>query len=328
MKKIPVLLMCIAAAILFVSAGSKESAQKAAGPELVRVSALKGPTAMGMVKLMLDSSESKTKNSYAFTLATTDEIIPKISKGEIDIAAVPANLASVLYNNTGGKYQVMAINTLGVLYIVEKGNSIKSVGDLKGKTVYAIGKGAIPEFSLNYVLSRHGMVPGRDLTVEYKSEAAEIIPLLARSSDGIAFIQQPFVTTALMRVDGLRIALDWTKEWDAIAPDGSSFVTGVMIVRKEFADAYPGALKTFAEEYKASTLYANSYAAETAVLIGNYGIVDSQIAEKALPYCNITYIDGLAMKEKVGAYLKTLYDQNPKSIGEKLPDEGFYYLFK
>lgn len=327
MKKAYIIFICLILGI-FISAGSKDVSKKESSPGTIRVSALKGPTAMGMVKLMQDSSEGKTKNSYEFTLATTDEIVPKISKGEIDIAAVPANLASVLYNNTEGKYQVLAINTLGVLYVVEKGNSIQSVGDLKGKTIYATGKGSTPEFSLNYVLSRHGLVPGKDLAVEYKSEAAEIIPLLVKDANAVAMLPQPFVTTAQMRVEGLRIALDWTKEWDASAPDGSSLVTGVMIVRKEFAETYPQALKTFAEEYQASTRYANSNVPETALLVGSFGIVDSKIAEKALPYCNITYIDGLSMKEKLGAYLKVLYDQNPKSIGAKLPDEGFYYIFK
>ncbi len=326
MKKSIILLFCFIAGI-FISAGSKDNPKSDNTPVTVRVGALKGATAMGLVKLMQDSDEGKTKNTYTFTLATTDEIIPKISKGEVDIAAVPANLAAVLYNNTG-KYQVMAINTLGVLYIVEKGNTIHSINDLKGKTIYATGKGTVPEFSLNYILAQHGLVPGKDVTVEYKSEPAEIIPLLSKSSNGIAMLPQPFVTTAQMRIEGLRIALDLTKEWAASAKDGSSLVTGVMIVRKDFADAHPQAVKTFAEEYKASTSYANSNIPETAVLVGNTGIVDSKIAEKALPYCNITYIDGLPMKEKLGGYLKTLYDQNPKSVGEKLPDEGFYYIFK
>ena len=326
MKKYLIILFCFIVGI-FISAGSKDVPKNDMDSVIVRVSALKGPTAMGMVKLMQDSDEGKTKNAYTFTLATTDEIVPKISKGEIDIAAVPANLAAVLYNNTG-KYQVMAINTLGVLYVVERGNSIHSVDDLMGKTMYATGKGTVPEFSLNYILAQHGLVPGRDLTIEYKSEPAEIIPFLSKSSNAIAMLPQPFVTTAQMRVEGLRIALDLTEEWDASAQDGSSLVTGVMIVRKEFADQYPQVIKTFAEEYEASTVYANSHIPETAVLIGNTGIVDSKIAEKALPYCNITYIDGLPMKEKLGGYLKTLYDQNPKSIGEKMPDEGFYYLFK
>ena len=295
-------------------------------PGAVRVSALKGPTAMGMVKLMQDAEDEATKNIYDFTIATTDEIIPKISTGELDIAAVPANLASVLYNNTDGKIQVLNINTLGVLYVVEKGESINTVADLEGKTIYATGKGATPEFALNHVLSANGIDPFTDVTIEYKSEAAEIIPLLAQSEDGIAIVPQPFVTTATENVPGLRVALDWTKEWETISEDGSAMVTGVIVVRKDFAEQYPDAVKIFSEEYSASTVYTDTNVAEAAALVGKYGIVDVAIAEKAIPACNITYIDGQAMKDKLTGYLTVLFEQNPQSVGGKLPDEEFYYI--
>lgn len=295
-------------------------------PDTVRVAALKGPTAMGMVKLMQDHEDGSAQLGYDFAITTTDDIVPKITKGEIDIAAVPANLASVLYNNTEGKVQVLAINTLGVLYVVEKGESIQSVADLKGKTIYSTGKGTTPEFALNHVLTQNGIDPAADVTIEYKSEAAEIIPLLAQSEGGIAIVPQPFVTTALSKVEGLRVALDWTKEWDTVSQDGSSLVTGVVIVRKEFAEQYPDAVALFCEEYAASTAYAQSNVAETAQLVEKQGIVDAAIAEQALPACNITYIDGSAMQEKLAGYLGVLYAQNPQSVGGALPDEGFYYL--
>lgn len=198
--------------------------------------------------------------------------------------------------------------------------------DLKGKTVYSTGKGATPEFSLNYVLSKNGIDPASDVTVEYKSEAAEIIPLLVQSDGGIAIVPQPFVTTALSKVEGLRVALDWTKEWDAVSEDGSSLVTGVMVVRKEFAEQFPDAVALFCAEYAYSTAYAQSYVAETAGLVGKYEIVDAAIAEKALPACNITYIDGAEMQGKLSGYLTVLFEQNPGSVGGAVPDERFYYL--
>lgn len=295
-------------------------------PEKVRVSALKGPTAMGMVKLMQDAEDGATQNSYDFTIATTDEIVPLISKGELDIAAVPANLASVLYNNTEGKVQVLAINTLGVLYVVEKGESIQSVSDLAGKTLYATGKGATPEFALNYVLNQNDIDPAVGLAIEYKSEAAEIIPLLAQGEGGVAMVPQPFVATALAKVEGLRVALDWTSEWDKVATDGSSLVTGVVVVSRAFAEQYPDAVKIFMEEYAASTAYTETNLSEAAQLVGKYGIVDAAIAEKALPACNITFIDGAAMKEKLSGYLAVLHQQNPQSVGGALPDDAFYYV--
>ena len=295
-------------------------------PELVKVVALKGPTAMGMVKLMQDSEDGTTELDYDFTITTTDDIVPKITRGEIDIAAIPANLASVLYQNTEKKIQVLAINTLGVLYVVEKGEEIQSVIDLKGKTVFSTGKGATPEFALNYVLAQNEINPVADITIEYKSEPAEIIPLLLQSENGIAIIPQPFVATALSKVEGLRVVLDWTEEWNAVSQDGSSLVTGVMVVRKEFAEQYPEAVAAFCREYASSTAYAQSNVPETAQLVGKYGIVDAAIAENALPACNITYLDGAAMQEKLSGYLHVLHEQNPQSVGGVLPDEGFFYL--
>ncbi|WRS28318.1 MqnA/MqnD/SBP family protein [Oscillospiraceae bacterium MB08-C2-2] len=311
---------------------SEEASEEAAAPtdatppEEIRVSALKGPTAMGMVKLMQDTEDKAVTSPYTFAIGTTDEIVPKLSKGEIDIAAVPANLASVLYNNTEGKVQVLAINTLGVLYVVEKGDTVKSVADLKGKTIYATGKGATPEFALNYVLLQNGIDPTKDVTIEYKSEAAEIIPLMAQAENAIAIMPQPFVTVAGGKIPGLRVALDWTKEWDAVSAGKSSMVTGVVVVRKEFAETYPGAVAQFMTDYCASTSYTQTNVAEAAALVGKYGIVDAAVAEKALPACNITFIDGASMQEKLSGYLTVLSEQNPQSVGGKLPDEGFYYL--
>ena len=293
-------------------------------PESVKVSALRGPTAMGMVKLMKDFENGNTELNYEFSLATIDELVPLISKGELDIAAIPANLASVLYNNTQGKIKVLAINTLGVLYVVEKGDTIHSVEDLKGKTILSAGKGAIPEFALNYVLLQNGIDPANDITIEYKSEPAEILPLLVQGVADIAIIPQPFVTNAMAKVEGLRIALDWTEQWDNAADDGSVLITGAMVVNSQFADEYPEAVEAFAKEYEASTQFANSNVDETALLISEYGIVDEAIAKIALPMCNITYIDGAQMKENFSGYLNILFEQNPQSVGGSLPDDAFY----
>lgn len=294
--------------------------------EPIKVSALKGPTAMGMVKLMEDSENGDSKNNYEFTIATTDEIVPQITKGEIDIAALPANLASVLYNNTEGKVQVMAINTLGVLYVVEKGETIKEIGDLKGKTIYSTGKGATPEFAVNYVLKANGIDPEKDLTIEYKSEAAEILPMLSGGQAETAILPQPFVASAQAKVEGLRTALDWTEEWDTVSKGESALVTGVIVVRKDFAEANSEAIKVFLEEYKASTEFCNTNLSDAAALVGKYGIVDAAIAEKAIPFCNITYIDGQEMKTALEGYLNVLHGENPKSVGGTLPNESFYYI--
>lgn len=296
----------------------------------VRVMALKGPTAMGMVKLM-DTAEAGAVNgnSYEFTIAASaDEVTPKLVQGDVDIAAVPANLASVLYNNTEGKIQVLAVNTLGVLYIVESGDTVQSVTDLKGKTIYASGKGSIPEYALNYILSSNGIDPEKDVTIEWKSEHSECVAALAADESGIAMLPQPFVTTAQTKNDNIRIALDLTKEWDTLQKDAetpSALITGVVAVRADFAAENPEAVNAFLASYKESVDYVNGNTEDAAALIEKYDIVPAAVAVKALPYCNITFIEGSEMKEKLSGYLNVLAEQNPKAVGGALPADDFYY---
>lgn len=293
----------------------------------INIGSLKGPTTMGMVKLMEDSEKGETDNNYKVTMTgTADEIVASMVKGELDVAAVPCNLASVLYNKMEGQVKVAAINTLGVLYVVENGNEIKSIEDLKGKTLYSTGKGTTPEYILNYILAENEIDAEKDLAVEYKSEATEVAALLAENPNAVAMLPQPFVTTAQAKNDKLRVALDMTEEWNKVQGDkGSALVTGVVIARKEFIEKNQQAFDNYLKDYKASTEYVNSNVKETAVLIEKYGIVPAAVAEKAVPLCNITFIEGDEMQEKVSGYLKVLFEQNPAAVGGKLPGEDFYY---
>lgn len=297
----------------------------------VRVTALKGPTAMGLVKLMDESAEGAVNgNDYYFTIsASVDEVTPKLVQGETDIAAVPANLASVLYNNMNAGVKVLAVNTLGVLYIAETGDSIQSVADLKGRTIYASGKGATPEYALNYILTANGMDVEKDVTIEWKSEHSECVAALASSeTDAAALLPQPFVTTAQMKNDSIRIALDLNKEWDMIQ-DGteapSALLTGVIVARTEFVEKNPETVKAFLDSYKESVEYVNGNVEDAAAMIEKYDIVPAAVAEQALPYCNIVFIDGKEMKEKLSGYLNVLMEQNPKSVGGAVPADEFYY---
>ena len=294
----------------------------ATAEDAVRVVALKGPTAMGLVKQMKDS---EAEGDYEYNIiAAVDEVAPLLVKGEADIACVPANLASVLYNNTEGGVKVLAINTLGVLYIVEKGEAIQSVADLKGRTVYASGKGATPEYALNYILTGNGIDPENDLNIEWKSEHAECLAALTEADEGVAMLPQPFVTTAMMKADGLRVALDLNEEWAALGTD-SQLITGVAVVRSEFAESRPEAVAGFLDAYSASVEWVNENPEEAAALVGGYDIVPEAVAVKALPACSITFIEGDAMKQALSGYLQVLFDANPKAVGGKLPDDAFYF---
>lgn len=293
----------------------------------ITIAALKGPTAMGMVKVMKDAANGETANNYNFVIAgTADEITAKLVSGEIPIVAVPCNLASVLYNKTQGGIKVAGINTLGVLYIIESGDTIKSVNDLKGKTIYSTGKGTTPEYTLNYLLSSAGIDPEKDVKVEYKSEATEVAAILSEKENAVAMLPQPFVTTVMMQNENVHIALDVTKEWEALSADESSVVTGVIVVNSKFLEENKEAFNEFLDEYLNSVNYVNNNIEEAAQLVEEFGIVKAAVAKKAMPYCNITFVEGDVMKEKIAGYLKVLYDQAPNSVGGALPEDDFYYV--
>lgn len=292
----------------------------------INIAALKGPTGMGMVKLMEDAKAGNTANDYEFTVAGEADIISAgLIKGEFDIAAVPCNLASVLYNKTEGKIKLAGINTLGVLYIVETGNTINSAWDLRGKTVYSTGYGTTPQYTLNYLLSLYGLDPEKDLTIEYKTEATEVAAMLKNATDAIAMLPQPYVTTVMMNNDKVRIALDIEKEW-AAQNNNNGVVTGVVVVNSEFLSNNPKAVEDFLTEYEKSAEFVNTDVEKAAELVEKFDLFKAAVAKKAIPYCNITLIRDSKMKEMVEGYLKVLYEQNPNAVGGALPKDDFYLI--
>lgn len=296
----------------------------------LRVGSLKGPTSMGLVSLMDQASKGEAKGNYEFTMVTAaDELLTKVISGDLDIALVPANMASILYNKTNHGVNVIDINTLGVLYVVSSDESIQSVADLKGKTLYMTGKGTTPDYVLQYLLSENGLTTD-DVTIEYKSEATEVAAVLKEQEGAIGLLPQPFVTVAMAQNESLKMVLDLTKEWESIqGGTGGSLVTGVTICRSElFADpAGAEAIDVFLAEHKASAMFAIDNVAETADLVAAAGIIEkAPVAAKAIPYCSITFVDGEMMKSMLDGYLTVLFDQDPASVGGTLPDDAFYYI--
>jgi NitT/TauT family transport system substrate-binding protein len=293
----------------------------------IRVGSLKGPTSIGLMSMMNEASKEETNNNYIFTMeSSADALLPLIIKGELDIALVPANVASILYQKTEGKVTVIDINTLGVLYMVSSDNTINSLESLKGKTVYLTGKGTTPDYVLQYLLAQSGLTS--DVTLEYKSEATEVAALLSQDPESIGLLPQPFVTAALAQNDKLSIVLDLNHEWNQVQGENGSFlVTGVTIVRNEFLKEHESAVTDFLKEHKESAAYANDNVAETAKLVEEAGIIEkAAIAEKAIPFCNITYIDGVEAKNALEGYLNVLLEQDAESVGGTLPNEDFYYI--
>lgn len=323
--KLVLVLVMISTLMISCNLGATDNGQNGNGEELteINIASLKGPTTMGMVKLIDDSKEDSIYNFNIY--GTGDEVVSLLINEEIDIALLPCNLASVIYNSTEGDIQVAAINTLGVIYIVESGDTVQTIEDLRGKKIYSVGKGTTPEFALNYILGRNNIELNKDIEIEYKSEATELAILLEEEDNLIGVLPQPYVTIVQMQNEKVRVALDLTKEWDKVSTD-SSMVTGVLIVRTKFAEDNKEAFDKFLSLYEDSTEYVNQNHKEAALLIKEYGIVANEvIAEKSIPESNITYIAGEEMKMKVSGYLQVLYDQNPQAVGGMMPKDDFYY---
>lgn len=287
--------------------------------EKIRVGAMKGPTGMGLVNLM-------ESDDYAFTLTgTSDEIVAGLVSGSLDIAAVPCNLAAVLNARTEGQVKVAAVNTLGVLYILDSGDSIASIADLKGKTLYTTGKGTTPDYVLRYLLTENGLDPDKDLQIEFKSEATEVASMFGAGDEIIALLPQPYVTIVTAKNPEVRIALDMTQEWEKVNPE-TGLITGCVVVRDEYANENADKVKSFFEVYQDSVKAVNEYPAAAAALIEKYGIIaKAAIAQKAIPMCNITLITGDEMQKLVEGYLTVLFAAEPKSVGGKMPDAAFYF---
>lgn len=294
----------------------------------IRVGSLKGPTSMGLVSLMDKAAKGETSNVYEFTMTgKADELVGKIANGDLDIALVPANVASVLYAKTQGNVTVLDINTLGVLYVVASDDSITSMADLKGRTIYMTGKGTTPEYVMNYLLKENGLGSG-DVDLQFKSEATEVASILKQDSSAIGVLPQPFATAACIQNEDLKTVLDLTEQWDMLNKDsGSMLVTGVTMVRSDFLRENRSPIEDFLKDHAESALFTSGHPEEAAALIAAQGIVEkAPIAQKALPYCNIVCITGQEMKDALSGYLSILMEQDAKSIGGQMPGDDFYYM--
>ncbi len=293
-------------------------------PEEYSIASLKGPTTMGMVKMMSDSENGETFNKYNVSIhGAADEIVAGVVSGSTDIANVPANLAAVLYNKTEGDICVCDVNTLGVLYIVAINEEINSIEDLRGKTVYSTGKGTTPEYVLNYILRQNGLEPQTDVTVEYKTEASECAAVMAESESGIAVLPQPYVTAAMKQNEAIQIWLSLTDEWDKVSD--TPLITGVTVAQKGAVSRNWGAFNIFLDEYAASVDYVNANKDEAAALIGGYDIIAEPVAREALPLCNITLLRDDEMINAVNGYWNVLFAADPTAVGGTVPDREAFY---
>lgn len=304
--------------------GQPDVSTPPAPAQTVRVMALSGPTGVGAAHMMAHSSDGQV--DYQFTIAAgNEEVAPALAKGEVDMACIATNLASSLYNKDLD-IQVLAANTLGVLYILEKGSSVTDIPSLKGKTIYTTGQGANPEYILDHVLTQNGLDPDKDVDIQFMTPQ-EVTAKMLQSTSGVCMLPVPAATALLIKDTGVREVLSISDEWDLVSD--SPLVMGCVVVRSEFMDQHPELVERFMADYEASIAYMNDPANLTAAseLVAQYGITaNAAIAAKAIPQCNLTFMTGEEMRGAIQAYFDVLFTANPDSIGGGNPDDGFYFV--
>ena len=299
--------------------------EKPAGNEktTVRIGVLNGPTGMGAAKLMADNEAGTTANQYAFELFGSPTDLPGLLiKGELDMAAVPTNMAALVYQKSGKNVKLLALNTLGVLYLLEKGDTVHSIKDLEGKTVATAGQASTPEYAMKFLLEKNGT----QADLRFYGSHAEVVTQGVAGKEDLLLLPEPQVSVLLAKDAGFRVALDINTAWDEAVAGSSVFSMGCLVVRKAFAEEHPEAVKAFLTEYAASVAYVNEHPQEGAALIAQYKIIENKtIVEAAIPNCHMVCVTGEEMKTKTAPYLEILYGFDPTAVGGQLPDEEFYY---
>lgn len=326
MKKILSVAAIVLVALMTVTACAPKTVEE--DRHTFTLGGLKGPTSMGLAPLVSDALEGKEAFDVEFDLvASPEEIVPKIVRGDCELAALPANLASTLYNKTEGGIVTLAINTLGVLDIVENGHTVHALSDLSGRTLYASGEGAVPEYVIRLLLERSGIDPDRDVTIEWMAEHGAIVAQLLAEPGAVGLLPQPFVTVAMKQNAELRLALDLNDDWIRLVPE-AGLVMGVLVAQKETVEQHPEAVDAFLKRYREAIQFTNDHPGETSRMVEALDVFDAKISEAAIPYCNIHYADGDAMKQQLKGFLELLSSMNPQAIGGNMPADDFYYRAK
>lgn len=298
----------------------------------VRITTIAGPTGVGMAQLMAQNDAQKTANAYTFDVVDDPtKAVAAVSNGSTDIAAVPTNLAATLYKKTSGKVQILAVNTLGVLYMLDNGAGIKAVADLKGKEIYSSGQGANPEYVLRYILEKNGLNPDKDVKLHFVEDNDALTAAIVQGAAQVAMVPEPKVTACLVQMKAAgktvpTVALNMTEEWNKVAGGSSTLMMGCVIARKEFVEKNGAAVQAFLKEYESSITAVKSDVEAAAGWCETYKIIPkAAIAKQAIPRCGLTFVTGAAMKQQLSGYLNVLFKANPKVVGGSMPADDFYY---
>ena len=318
------------------ASSSSGDTSASAGYDLPRLMVLSGPTGVGAAKLMADAEQAWAQGGVnadgqwpaiaedPVVVADNQQVNDALINGDADIAAIATNVAATLNAKTDGLIQVLAVNTLGVLYILEKGDSVQSMADLAGKTVYATGQGANPEYILNYLLERNDVDPSQ-VNVEWMT-AQEVSAKMASSEDGICMLPVPAATALMIQDTGVRQALSLSDEWAKL--EEGELVMGCIVARSDYVEENPQGVEAFLQAYEDSIAYMSDpdNLEDAAQLVAQYEITpNAKVAAAAIPQCNLTFLTGEDMKLMLENYYQVLFQADPASIGGGVPYDSFYY---
>ena len=331
LKRLSALMLAMLLLLSFAACGGKDGGEDSDvtdAPETnyerevkTKIAALNGPTGLGLAEIKADRSYAYDVEYYS----DPQEVGPLLIKGEVDIAALPLNMAANLYKKTDGKIKMLAINTLGVLHVLSMDDSIKSVADLKGKTVYSSGQGATPEYIVNYILRKNGLEPGKDVTIEYKTAHNELATLAVEGSVDICILPEPFASKVLAKNESYKRVLDLTAEWGKVS--SAKLAQGCLVARADYIEQNPEIIKEFMSFYEASVNFVNNENNAGAVFLAKNGYFDTpQLAADTIPNCNIVFITGEEMKKTATENFTVLFEANPASVGGEIPADALYYL--
>lgn len=326
MKKISFLLAIILIIAVTTGCSNTENVEPIEDiePVNVTIAGLKGPTSIGMIKMIDEKALNSEKYNVEYIAESApDALTAKIINGDIQISSVPINLASVLYNKTDGKVQLMAVNTIGNLYIIGS-DEITSISDLEGKTLGMSAKGSTPDFAMNYILKQNNI--GDNVELDYAADHATLAQSVIAEDIKVALLPQPFVTQTMMKNQNVKMLIDLNEAWKEASSNASQLYTGGIVINKEFAENNKEFVAEFLKQYEASVNWVNENPADASLLVEKNEIMPSAaLVEKAIPYCGITFVKANDEKDSLNSFYKILFDSNPASIGGKMPDDEFYF---
>lgn len=279
-----------------------------------KLAVFNGVTSLGVAKLVKDRGYAYESSLYT----DLSEVENLIKNGGADMAAVPVESAARLFNETKGAVKIIAVNNLGVLHLVTGDESIKTLADLKDKTVYATGKGTAYEHIMNFIFEKNAISP----KVEYVATEAELVTLAIEGKADICIIPEPYATKVVFENTKMKRVIDLSDEWNKFSE--APLVQGVIVARTEYIEQNPEYIEQFLFQNEISVNFLNENIDAGADMLYNGQYFSTfDLARECVPACNLYFMKGEEMK----AAVKVVYDVLPAELtGGTVSADGICFV--